>query len=136
MVDPIELLCDHVAAEFLVPEDYFLELWKNNPNPATVARFFKVSQIVIARRALDLGLMSKKDFFNFYHNYISGVKLKKEQATGGGDFYLTARKRISVSFANYVDKAVKQERLLYRDAYKITGLKGDTYQNFVSNYLY
>jgi hypothetical protein len=64
------------------------------------------------------------------------VRIKKEGQGSGGDFYATARKRISVSFAAYVDQAVRQNKLLYRDAYKITGLRGDTYQTFVTKHIF
>ncbi|EOR96354.1 hypothetical protein ADIARSV_0459 [Arcticibacter svalbardensis MN12-7] len=134
--DPIEKLCDHIAAEFLVPASSFNRLWVEKPDIVKVARYFKVSPIVIARRALDLNKITKAEFFQFYNQYIEGLRLKKESQGSGGDFYATARKRISVSFATYVDQAVKQNKLLYRDAYKITGLKGDTYQKFVTNHLF
>ncbi|MCU0350932.1 MAG: hypothetical protein MUF43_08925, partial [Flavobacterium sp.] len=92
--------------------------------------------IVIGRRAMDLGLISKGEFFTFYNGYMDSFKQKKENQKGGGDFYATARKRVSVTFASYVNQAVNQNKLLYRDAYKITGLKGDTYQKFVTQHLH
>lgn len=134
--DPIEKLCDQVAAEFLVPAISFNEIWANSADITKLAKYFKVSPIVIARRALDLGKINKAEFFQFYNHYMAGVRLKKESQGRGGDFYATARKRISVSFAAYVDQAVKQNKLLYRDAYKITGLRGDTYENFVTKHLF
>lgn len=134
--DPTEKLCDQVAAEFLVPAISFNRIWAESPDIMVLARYFKVSPIVIARRALDLGKINKKKFFHFYNQYISKIQLKKQNQGDGGNFYATARKRISVSFAVYVDQAVKQNKLLYRDAYKITGLRGDTYQKFIANHLY
>jgi len=134
--DPIEKLCDAVAAEFLVPASSLIELWQEKPSIDYARRFFKVSPIVIARRAMDLGLISRGDFFAFYKGYIESFKNKKENQGSGGDFYATARKRVSVSFATYVNQAVNQNKLLHRDAYKITGLKGDTYQKFVTQHLH
>ncbi len=134
--DPIEKLCDAVAAEFLVPASSLIDLWQSNPGIDYARRYFKVSPIVIARRAMDLKLISKEYFFNFYNKYIENFKSKKENQASGGDFYATTRKRISVSFANYVNQAVNQNKLLHRDAYKITGLKGDTYQKFVTQHLH
>lgn len=134
--DPIEKLCDAVAAEFLVPSSTLIELWQEKPSIDYARRFFKVSSIVIARRAMDLGLISRGDFFAFYKGYIESFKNKKENQGSGGDFYATARKRVSVSFATYVNQAVNQNKLLHRDAYKITGLKGDTYQKFVTQHLH
>lgn len=134
--DPTEILCDKVAAEFLVPEIFFREKWNKSQNIKYVSRVFKVSPIVIARRALDLGLISKASFFGFYNNYISEFKNKKENQSSGGNFYATAKKRISLRFVSYVNNAVNENNLLYRDAYKLTSLKGNTYEKFINEYLY
>jgi len=134
--DPVEKLCDLIAAEFLVPAKSFIALWDKQNDITALSRYFKVSQLVIARRALDLGVFSKSEFFKFYNEFMERSRIKKEEQGAGGNFYATAKKRISVSFASYVNKAVKQDKILYRDAYKITGLKGDTYNNFVTQHLY
>lgn len=128
--DPIETLCDKVAAEFLVPERTFNELWANNPSIKNSSKFFKVSEIVIARRALDTGKISKTQFFEFYEEYKNREYIKKQKQSSGGDFYATARKRLSVTFASHVNNAVKTGQLLYRDAYKLTSMKGDTFDKF------
>lgn len=132
--DPIELLCDKVSAEFLVPAESFIKVWKNKPNIANTARYFKVSEIVIARRALDLGYFTKGEFFAFYNEYSNREFLKKENQGDGGNFYATAKKRIGLTFAAHVNQAVKSGKLLYRDAYKLTSLKGDTYQTFFTKH--
>lgn len=134
--DPTEILCDKVAAEFLVPEIFFREKWNDSQNIKYLSRVFKVSPIVIARRALDLNLISKSSFFEFYNNYIIEFKNKKENQGPGGNFYATAKKRISLRFASYVNNAVNENNLLYRDAYKLTSLKGNTYEKFINEYLY
>lgn len=134
--DPIEKLCDAVAAEFLVPAKSLIDLWQKKPGIDFARRYFKVSPIVIARRAMDLGLITRAEFFTFYNGYIESFKNKKQNQGSGGDFYATARKRVSVSFATYVNQAVNQNKLLHRDAYKITGLKGDTFQKFVTQHLH
>ena len=134
--DPTEILCDKVAAEFLVPENFFIEKWKSSQNIKYLSREFKVSPIVIARRALDLVLISKPQFFDFYNDYISIFKNKKENQSPSGNFYATTKKRISLRFASYVNNAVKENNLLYRGAYKLTSLKGNTYEKFINEYLY
>lgn len=132
--DPVEELCDKIAAEFLVPESNFINHWDKNKGFKQLAKIFKVSPIVIARRALDLGKISKGQFFTFYNNYIQEFKNKKDNQSGGGDFYRTAKKRVSLTYAAHINQAVKSGQLLYRDAYKLTGLKGDTYQKFFNQY--
>ena len=81
-------------------------------------------------------LISKPQFFDFYNDYISIFKNKKENQSPSGNFYATTKKRISLRFASYVNNAVKENNLLYRDAYKLTSLKGNTYEKFINEYLY
>jgi len=132
--DPIEKLCDKVAAEFLVPETSFIEVWNQKPSIKYASSFFKVSEIVIARRALDTGKLTRSEFFAFYEDYSNREFIKKENQSSGGDFYATTKKRLSLTFATHINRAVKSGSLLYRDAYKLTSLKGDTYQNFFTKY--
>lgn len=125
--DPNEILCDRVAAEFLVPENVFNRVW--NSNFKNASSHFKVSEIVIARRALDLNKITRKEFFDFYEEYINR-EFKKKSDSSGGDYYATARKRISITFAAHIENAVKSGQLLYRDAYRLTSMKGDTFEKF------
>lgn len=132
--NPIEILCDKVAAEFLVPANSFNAVWQKNPDTKYASRYFKVSEIVIARRALDTGKWTQDEFFRFYDEYISREFTKKENQESGGNFYATTKKRLSVAFAAHVNNAVKSGKLLYRDAYRLTSLKGDTYQTFFTQH--
>ena len=91
--DEAELFCDKVAAEFLVPESTFEEAWYEGINFEVLARKFKVSQIVVARRALDLNKISLQEFFDFYNSRTDYYQQKKETQSSGGDFYATFRKK-------------------------------------------
>jgi len=133
--DPIEILCDQAAAEFLVPKNILRDVWTGSADIRKLATRFKVSPIVIARRAMDLDLLSRADFFAFYAKYMEGIQSKKEEGVGGGNFYYTAKRRVSPTFAGYVDNAVKNGALTYRGAFKLTGLNGDVYSTFINDYL-
>ena len=71
----------------------------------------------------------------FTIEYKNRENFQKNKQSSGGDFYATTRKRLSVTFAAHIDNAVKSGNLLYRDAYKLTSLKGDTFHKFFSEYL-
>lgn len=129
--DPVEVLCDKVAAEFLVPAALFEAAWKENSNLFSLAKRFKVSRMVIARRALDLKKVDKPAFFKFYNAYMAEEETRKQKLAGGGNFYDTQKGRVSLRFAGLVNNAIKENRLSYREAYKLTGLYGDTYQKFI-----
>lgn len=132
--DPIEILCNKVAAEFLVPEDEFRANWHAKLDIITLAKLFKVSTIVIARRAFDLGVWEREEFFDFYNDYKNREFGKKSRPSSGGDFYATAKKRLSQTFMSHVKYAVKSNQLLYRDAYRLTGLKGNTMETFFNKF--
>jgi len=126
--DHTELACNAVAAEFLVAEAELRAEWEKvrlqeRPFDA-LARHFKVSAIVTARRALDLGLIQQKSFFEFYRTHLAEVRRRTEDAAGGGDFYLTQNVRLGRRFAIAVIHAVQEGRLPYREAYALTGLWG------------
>ena len=132
-----ERFCDQAAAEFLVPESSFRDLW----NPVgrntlalsdvpfeSIARQFKVSAIVAARRALDLDLIDVDTFYAFYENHkVQGGS--NQPTSSGGNFWSTQRWRIGPRFASAVCRATKEERLTYREACSLTGLSGESFEN-------
>lgn len=131
----IERACNLVAAEFLVPEREISERWtivKENPDRINqIARQFKVSEIVAARRLLDLGFISRNAFFDFYTERLNR-EMRTDQDVSGGNFYATQMYRIGRRFAEAVIRATLEGKLLYRDAYRLTGLKGQTFSEFAS----
>ncbi|MFN0215800.1 MAG: ImmA/IrrE family metallo-endopeptidase [Saprospiraceae bacterium] len=129
--DPMEKLCDQVAAEFLVPATAFIPYWNENSSIQAAARHFKVSPIVAARRALDLGLIDREAFFAFYHEHMRQEHFKKSNQNGGGDFYATQKLRLGLPFLVRLNQALKEGKVLYKDVYSLSGLKGETYQQFV-----
>ncbi|RCK72535.1 MAG: HigA protein (antitoxin to HigB) [Anaerolineae bacterium] len=134
--DEIEQACNRIAAEFLVPEEDLRRFWNESiyqrEGFQPFARQFKVSEIVVARRALDLNLISREVFFAFYKEYQS-----RERSTiggkGGGNFYSMQTLRLGRLFAWTVVSAVREGRLLYRDAYRLTGLYGKTFEQFAEH---
>jgi Zn-dependent peptidase ImmA (M78 family) len=133
----IERYCNRVAAEFLIPAQQLTEQWplaRANARPfQTLAQCFKVSPLVAARRALDLNLISKPEFFRFYEQDRSAWmtrKLAQRKRGGGGDFYLTQNARLGRRFSGAVVRAAREGRILYQDAYRLTGLKGETFHRY------
>ena len=128
--DLTEQYCDKVAAEFLVPANVIREIWNNDIK--SLSRRFKVSELVIARRAHDIGLLNDRDYRTFWLNY-SNRPVPQQKKKPGGDFYRTSTKRVGKTFAIHVRNAVQTRQLSYTDAYRLTGLYGNTYQHFMAN---
>lgn len=132
----IEQKCNKIAAEFLVPERRMRKVWpdvKHHENPyQSVARRFKVSEIVAARRALDVGLIHKAAFFDFYEDYKSRVEKRARNTSSGGDFYANQNLRVGRRFASAVYRAAEEGKLLYSEAYRLTQLREATLDRYMS----
>jgi hypothetical protein len=88
-----------------------------------------VSPVVAARRALDLRLVSRRAFFEFYQDYV-----EREHSVGtkpsGGDFYNNQNTRVGELFATQVLRAAMEGRIGFKEAYDLTGLRGGTFQEY------
>jgi Zn-dependent peptidase ImmA (M78 family) len=127
--DPVEKFCNLVAAEFLVPAKEMRENWEGKQLIPSLARRFKVSEIVVARRALDLDLMSRGQFFAFYHEYESREWVSRSKS-GGGNFHWNARYRLGLPFSRAIIQSVREGTTLYSEAYRLTGLKRETFEKY------
>lgn len=129
-----ERVCNRVAAEFLVPGYELRELWSRvHRDPGrfqSIARRFKVSELVAARRALDLSLITKNEFLDFYEAYLQEERRAAAQDREGGNFYATQSLRIGRRFAEAVVLATREGRVLYREAYQLTGLYGRAFEGY------
>ena len=132
----IERFCDRVAAEFLIPTQEFRAAWPEAEQAGEpyqfLARRFKVSPLVAARRALDLELIGRDEFFAFYHAYQQDERRRKPKSEGG-DFYATQGVRIGRRFGDAVVRAVREGRILYGDAYALTGLRGRSFDKYAES---
>lgn len=134
--ESIEKLCNEAAAEFLCPRDLFINNWYTHNDDGevfkTLGTIFKVSPIVIGRRALELNLITKKEFFEFYEKYTRDIQIENgSDSSGGGDFYKTTRIRLGDLFSNVLIYQTQSGDLQYTDAYRLSGLKGTTFQKYI-----
>lgn len=130
----VEQFCDQAAAEFLVPATEIRAAWRDVAKSdfpfEKLAGRFKVSPLVIGRRAMDLRLVERNEFFNFYRFYTQQEHRKKTAATGGGDFYNNQNTRVGQLFATHVIRAAKEGRIGFKEAYDLSGLNGGTFQEY------
>lgn len=135
--DELERYCNRVAAEFLIPSYKLTEKWPaaiETEKPFhTIAKWFKVSPVVAARRALDLNLINKPEFFRFYEQDRAEwlkKKLEDRQKSSGGNFYATQSVRLGRRFSAEIVRAAREGRILYQDAFRLTGMKGETFHTY------
>lgn len=119
-----EVLCNAVAAEFLVPAQEFRALWQHDSeswedNLPPLEAHFHVSTWALARRALTLNFISQQE----YGRYIFEQKMRHEQrkGSGGPTYYQTKKAQISRQFSQAVVGEALSGQLLLREAGELLG---------------
>jgi Zn-dependent peptidase ImmA (M78 family)/transcriptional regulator with XRE-family HTH domain len=121
----VERWCNQVAAELLVPMSSFREEF----NPRTelraeldrLARRFKVSTLVILRRAHDTGNLRGEAYWQAYEEEIE--RLLALPKGSGGDFYLTLGARAGKRFARALVISTLEGRSSFTEAFRLLGFK-------------
>lgn len=124
--------CNKVAAEFLVPEDEFLNYWDSTlhweANLPVLAHHFHVSRWVIARRALELNQIDD----GMYRRYVAR-RLREHRERDRDvriDPFRLVPGRVSRPLAQAVASEALSGRMLLRDAYQLIGVKPANLKNF------
>lgn len=128
----IELFCNAVAAEVLVPKSEFLRAWAEHSHQTplkALARQFRVSTLVVLRRAYEFDVISRTQFFALLKQEQHNQTPKK--TTKGGDYYRTLRSRHSPRFIEALLGDVRQGGTVYREAARLVDMKVPTLVNFI-----
>lgn len=121
----IEVWCNKVAAELLVPlaavdREYCRDA-NLNDEMRRLARYFKVSTLVILRRIYDVGGLSREQFGAEYQAELT--RLRNVSSAGGGNFYYTTAARTGKRFARSVISAAWEGRSSFTEANHLLGFK-------------
>ncbi|MCW2272410.1 ImmA/IrrE family metallo-endopeptidase [Pseudomonas sp. JUb96] len=120
----VESFCNSVAAEMLVPKDEFLSLWSGSDSEALdrSSRHFKVSKLVVGRRAFELGKISRSAYSQLY-------ALSYKAGGSGGNPYATIPVRNSKKVTSALVKSAMEGSILIRDAARLLNITPDTVTN-------
>jgi Zn-dependent peptidase ImmA (M78 family)/transcriptional regulator with XRE-family HTH domain len=130
-----ERWCDAVAAELLVPAQFMrTEFDRGQPLAAEIrrlARRFKVSTLVVLRRARDIGAIDAQTFHRAFEDELDRLRALGDRGTPGGNFHSTEAVRVSRIFARALVDSALEGRTLYRDAFRLLGIsKLETFRDF------
>lgn len=123
----IERWCNAVAAELLIPLEAVRETYDGRAElqgeVGRLARRFKVSTLVVLRRIRDAGGIGHDHYWRAYEEELA--RLRALPRGSGGDFYLTLGARVSRRFARALVVSTLEGQTLYRDAFRMLGIKRD-----------
>lgn len=137
----LEIHCNAIAAELLVPTDKFNKEWDilTDIEPleyriASLAEMFNVSQIVIARKALDEYKIEQYMYDQIVNKTLEKLKFQQKPTSEGGHFYYTAQSRLDHRFFSALANDVRDNRTLNTTAYRLTDLNRYTFEE-LENYI-
>ena len=137
-----EIICNAVAAEILVPTDIFIEKWSGTKGTLsekleTLSRTFKCSQFVIARKALDNGKITRKNYFEMIavitKKYTEWKERKEIGKNSGGDFYRTLGSKLDHRLVNALASSAKEGRTQYTEVYRLTNTNRKTFGKLLAD---
>lgn len=126
--DEVEVWCNRVAGEILVPQ----ALLREDFNAAAglgdeldrLARTYKVGTLVVLRGLRDAEFISATDYPEIFRAELSRVlDLIAERGGSGGNFYNTLPIRVSRKFAQALVASTLEGQTLYRDAFQMLGFR-------------
>lgn len=133
-IKPLEVLCNAVASELMVPLEVFVKEWNSisekdkQEKIKLLAKNFKCSESVIARKALDIDKIDKQLYDDIVEEAIEAYKTMKEnKGTGGGDYYNTAKNRLDRYFVRALCESITSGRTTFTEAYRLTNTSRKTF---------
>lgn len=130
-----ESFCNQVAVEVLVPKEPFLKKWNERRGSLqekadALCQDFKVSSVVIARRAWDSGLVDRAEFFAYYNDLRITWKNARQRGSGG-DFHNSFPVANSRTLTDAICHAAYSGNLLMRDGARLLGVSPATLSRYV-----
>jgi Zn-dependent peptidase ImmA (M78 family) len=120
--DPVELTCNKIAAEFLVPYTCFMENWRQlSGDINSLSKIYKVSNLVIAKRAYDLDLIDQ-DRYEFYFK----IAYQNKDNTGAPSPYILYPLRNSRTVTKHMTHQAAIGNLPLRDAARMLNIAPKT----------
>ncbi|MBS4050917.1 MAG: ImmA/IrrE family metallo-endopeptidase [Methylomonas sp.] len=119
-----EILCNAVAAEFLVPATEFQAMWRQDvenwqANLLALEAHFHVSTWALARRALTLNFITLDEYQRYISNQQAAYRSRED--SGGPGYYRTKKAQISQRFSRAVVSEALSGQLLLREASQLLG---------------
>ena len=131
----IERWCDRVAAELLVPGAILANEFRAGVDLSAevnrLARYFKVSTLVVLRRVFDLGALDREAFEAAYWGELDRLATVSQS---GGNFHPTLRMRVGRRFGQALVDSTLGGRTSFTESFRLLGIrKSSTLRRFAAS---
>lgn len=131
-----ERFCNAIAAELIAPTEIFLEKWESSRGEGMdkierLAKMFRCSGFVIARKALDNGKLSQKSYEQMIAELTNAFKewqkSQKESRDSGGNYYRNLASKIDRNFIIALARSASEGKTQYTEIYRLTNTNRNTF---------
>lgn len=132
-VSDIEVICNAVAGELIVPKNAFLNKWEMYDMEIfekiiELAKYFRCGEIVIARKAIDCKKIEQNIYDEVTNTAVKNYKqMKENQQTDGGNYYNTMGSRLDGCLIRALCESINMGRTTYTEAYRLTNTSRKTF---------
>ena len=136
-ISSLEVLCNAVAAELLAPIEMFNTSWREDKTDdiaekiSNIAGYFRCGTTVIARRALDQGLIDKATYTKLAESAIAKYREKRSEQGSGGNYYNTLKTRIDKRLVLALSNSVYEGKTTFIEAFRLTNTSRKTFSALV-----
>ncbi len=136
-VSDIEVICNAVAGELIVPKNAFLNKWEMYDMEIfekiiELAKYFRCGEIVIARKAIDCKKIEQNIYDEVTNTAVKNYKqMKENQQTDGGNYYNTMGSRLDGCLIRALCESINMGRTTYTEAYRLTNTSRKTFSEVV-----
>jgi Zn-dependent peptidase ImmA (M78 family)/transcriptional regulator with XRE-family HTH domain len=121
----IETFCNSVAAEILLPLSELSAHWRGEINDRgeveRISQKYKISGLVVARRAHDAGFFTDDRYEDYYE-----LLIKQAAISSGGNWFINEKYQNSRRFSVTIIKEALAGRTMQRDAMQLLGIKKES----------
>ena len=121
----IEMWCNRVAAELLVPQEALRAAYRDREDLPTqlnrLARYFKVSTLVVLRRIFDIGEIDRGQLAVAYRQELDRILSMPTQS--GGNFHPTLQARVGQRFGRALVTSTLGGRTSFSESFRLLGIK-------------
>jgi Predicted Zn peptidase len=132
-VSDIEVICNAVAGELIVPKNAFLNKWDMYDMEifekiTELAKYFRCGESVIARKAIDCKKIEQNIYDEVANTAIKNYKqMKENKQTDGGNYYNTMGSRLDGCLIRALCESINMGRTTYTEAYRLTNTSRKTF---------
>ena len=139
-VSAVEVLCNAVAGELIVPKHIFMEKWNSSVTDvyaaiSELAVYFRCGESVIARKALECKKITRDIYNKVIQSAIDNYnQMKENKESTGGNYYNTMGSRLDGCFVRALCESINMGRTSYTEAYRLTNTSSKTFADIAQQF--